>query len=52
MIYGFDVLEPIDLVEIRQSNETTSSFYSIERIKWLAKKKVIMQIAKTKLELG
>lgn len=30
IIYGFDIFKPIDLVEIRESNRTTSKFYLID----------------------
>lgn len=47
--HGFDVLRSIDLRGIIQIDETTISFYSIEGVRWLAKRKMILKITKVRL---
>lgn len=49
--HGFNALRLIDLIRIRQSDEITSSFYSIEGIRWMAKKETIIKITKDRIEI-
>lgn len=47
--HSFNALMLIDLIGIRQSNETTFGFYLIEGIRWIAKRKAITKTTKARL---
>lgn len=51
MAHNFDAFKPIDLIGVKQGDELTLRFYSIEETEWIVQRKVIMTTAKVKLKV-
>lgn len=49
MAHGFDVFKSIDLIGVKKSDKNTFRFYSIEEVRWMAQRDVIINTTKIKL---